>query len=105
MDELRRRLSEVEREKQVLLDENNKLKQLLHNYNESRKNYYEKNKEVVKERAKQGLKKLAEENPEKLKEYRKRAYLKRKEKLKGATNDLANDPIEGQAEDSAAGNI
>ena len=101
MDELRRRLSEVEREKQVLLDENNKLKQLLHNYNESRKNYYEKNKEVVKERAKQGLKKLAEENPEKLKEYRKRAYLKRKEKLKGATND----PIEGQAEDSAAGNI
>jgi hypothetical protein len=105
MDELRRRLSEVEREKQVLLDENNKLKQLLHNYNESRKNYYEKNKEVVKERAKQGLKKLAEENPEKLKEYRKRAYLKRKEKLKGATGELANDSIEGQAEDSAAGNI
>jgi hypothetical protein len=34
----------------------------------------------VKEKAKEGLKKLAEENPDKLKEYARRAYLKQKEK-------------------------
>jgi hypothetical protein len=46
------------------------------------KNYYENNKEIVNEKAKQRLKKIAEENPEKIKEYRRTAYLKRKEKLK-----------------------
>ena len=46
------------------------------------KNYYENNKEIVNEKAKQRLKKIAEENPEKIKEYRRNAYLKRKEKLK-----------------------
>jgi hypothetical protein len=44
------------------------------------KKYYEKNKERVKENAKQYLNKLKEENPEKLKEYRHRAYLRRKER-------------------------
>jgi hypothetical protein len=46
------------------------------------KNYYENNKEIFNEKAKQRLKKIAEENPEKIKEYRRNAYLKRKEKLK-----------------------
>ena len=54
---------------------------MLENYTTSCKNYYEKNKKIVKEKAAQRLKKLADENPDKLKEYRRNAYLKRKEKL------------------------
>jgi hypothetical protein len=49
--------------------------------NECHRKYYEKNKERVKENAKQYLNKLKEENPDKLKEYRHRDYLKRKEKI------------------------
>jgi predicted MPP superfamily phosphohydrolase len=48
---------------------------------DNHKRYYEKNKEIIKEAGSNYLKKLKEENPEKLKEYRKRAYQKRKEKL------------------------
>ena len=81
IEELLNKLKQVEEEKQNIINENDKLKQLLQNYNDSRKNYYEKNKEIIKAKAKQGLKKLADENPDKLKEYRRNAYLKRKEKL------------------------
>jgi hypothetical protein len=49
---------------------------------EGHKRYYEKNKEKVIANASSYLKRLAEENPEKLKEYRKRAYLNRKEKAR-----------------------
>jgi hypothetical protein len=49
--------------------------------NERHRKYYEKNKERVKENAKLYLNKLKDENPDKLKEYRHRAYLKRKEKM------------------------
>jgi hypothetical protein len=56
---------------QMLREENEKIKKQLENYNNSRKSYYEKNKDYVNEKAKEGLKKLAEENPEKLKEYAK----------------------------------
>jgi hypothetical protein len=48
--------------------------------NQRHKRYYEQNKEKVKENAKQYLNRLKMENPDKLKEYRHRAYLKRKEK-------------------------
>lgn len=65
----------------MLKEENAKLKSQLENYNNSRKSYYEKNKDYVKSQAKVALKKLADENPNKLKEYRRKAYLKRKEKL------------------------
>lgn len=72
---------------QELTDENIKLKReneelrlKLEKYNNSRTNYYEKNKEVVNEKAKQRLKRLAKENPEKIKEYARTAYLKQKEK-------------------------
>ena len=65
---------------QILREENNKLKKQLENYNNSRKSYYEKNKEIVKEKAKERLKKVSEENPEKIKEYAMRAYQKQKEK-------------------------
>ncbi len=75
-------INEVIKENILLKEENEKLKKLLENYNNSRKGYYEKNKELVNEKAKERLKKLAEENPDKIKEYARRAYLKRKEKLK-----------------------
>ena len=60
-----------------------KLKTKLEKYtnNERHRKYYEKNKERVKENAKQYLNRLKEENPDKLKEYRHRAYMKRKEKI------------------------
>ena len=87
IEELLHKIKQVEEEKQNILNENDKLKQLLQNYNDSRKNYYEKNKEIIKAKAKQGLKKLADENPEKLKEYRRNAYLKRKEKLMKIENN------------------
>jgi hypothetical protein len=66
----------------ILEEENEKLKKQLENYNNSRKSYYEKNKEIVNQKAKDRLKKLSEENPEKLKEINRKAYLKRKEKQK-----------------------
>ena len=66
----------------ILEEENEKLKKQLENYNNSRKSYYEKNKEIVNQKAKDRLKKIAEENPEKLKEINRKAYLKRKGKLK-----------------------
>jgi hypothetical protein len=74
-------------ENQLLLDEikflkeeNEHLKKLLENYSNSRKSYYEKNKDIVKQKAKDRLKKLSQENPEKIKEYAKKAYQKQKEK-------------------------
>ena len=69
------------KEIEMLKEENAKLKSQLENYNNSRKAYYEKNKDVVNEKAKERLKKIAQENPEKLKEINRKAYLKRKERL------------------------
>ena len=74
-------IENIIKENKYLKEENNKLKTLLENYNTSRKSYYEKNKEIVNEKAKQRLKKIAEEDPERLKEINRKAYLKRKEKL------------------------
>jgi cell division septum initiation protein DivIVA len=73
---------QVIKENQLLKEENDLLKEKLTKYMSQHKNYYENNKEIVNEKAKQRLKKIAEENPEKIKEYRRTAYLKRKEKLK-----------------------
>ena len=73
---------EVIQENIKLKQENALLKEKLEKYVTQHKNYYENNKEIVNEKAKQRLKKLSEENPEKIKEYRRNAYLKRKEKLK-----------------------
>ena len=65
----------------LLREENEKLKKQLENYKNSRKSYYEKNKDLVNEKAKQRLKKIAQENPDKIKEYSKKAYLNKKAKL------------------------
>lgn len=74
-------IEELLKEIEMLKEENIKLKSQLESYNNSRKSYYEKNKEIVNEKSKQRLKKLAEENPDKLKEINRQAYLKRKEKM------------------------
>ena len=73
---------EIIQENTKLKEENALLKEKLEKYMSQHKNYYENNKEIINEKAKQRLKKLSEENPEKIKEYRRNAYLKRKEKLK-----------------------
>jgi hypothetical protein len=70
----------------MLKEENTKLKSQLENYNNSRKSYYEKNKEIVNEKSKQRLKKIANEDPEKLREINRQAYLKRKAKLQKIEN-------------------
>ena len=49
--------------------------------NDRHKKYYEKNKTRIKANAKRYLNRLKEENPEKLKEYRHNAYVKRKERI------------------------
>ena len=68
-------------ENKLLREENEKLKKQLENYNNSRKNYYENNKDIVNQKSKERLKKRAQEDPERLKEINRKAYLKRKEKL------------------------
>jgi len=75
----------------LLTEENEKLKLEIDELNEKlkkytnsqgHKKYYEKNKNIVIEKSKSYLQKLKEENPDKLKEYRKTAYLNRKNKKK-----------------------
>jgi hypothetical protein len=73
---------DIIKQNKLLIEENALLKEKLEKYMSQHKNYYENNKEIINEKAKQRLKKIAEENPEKIKEYRRNAYLKRKEKLK-----------------------
>jgi hypothetical protein len=76
---------------ETLIKENNELKILVNELQEKlkrytnpdrNKKYYENNKEKFIQNGNERLKKLKETNPEKLKEYRQKAYLKRKEKLK-----------------------
>ena len=74
------------KENKMLKEENAKLKNLVEHYINSRKTYYEKNKEIVNEKATARLKKLTEEDPEKIKEYRRKAYLNQKEKKKQKEN-------------------
>jgi hypothetical protein len=56
---------------------------------ENHKRYYEKNKEKIKAKGTENLKKLKETNPEKLSEYRRNYYLKRKERLKAEKGSSA----------------
>ena len=77
-----------------LAEENAKLKEELQATKEhlkkytapaSRKEYYEKNKEVIKERVKN-----YKPTPEQKKEYNKQAYLRRKENIKIETGENQN---------------
>jgi hypothetical protein len=82
-------IESLQKEIQELKQKNIELEERLQKYTNStgHKKYYEQNKETVKIKANQYLKDLASTNPEKLKEYRHRAYLKRKEKLKQQTEN------------------
>ncbi len=66
-----------------LLNKNKELEEKLKSYtsNHRHKKYYNNNTEIVKDRAKKYMDKVKETNPEKLKEWRHNAYLKRKAKL------------------------
>lgn len=59
------------------------LKDRLSKYTQGKnhKRYYEKNKEKIMENSAKRLKNLKKTNPEKIKEYARRAYLKKKEKM------------------------
>jgi hypothetical protein len=76
---------------EAITKENQYLKDLVAELQEKLKKYtnpsahqafYEKNKEKIIKESSERLKKLNQTNPEKIKEYRRNAYLKRKEKLK-----------------------
>ena len=71
-------------ENELLKKRINELEERLKKYTcgKNHKNYYEKNKEKVMENGANYLQKLKELNPEKIKEYRRTAYLNRKERLK-----------------------
>ena len=69
------------KENEALKNEIAELRQQVNSLADSKKKYYETNKDTIKEKASRRLKKIAEENPEKIKEYRRKAYLNRKEKL------------------------
>ena len=75
----------VENEK--LKIENNVLKQQLEKYSNPQKSYYERNKAIINQKAKERMKKIAQENPDKLKEINRKAYLKRKEKVSIKQNE------------------
>ena len=79
MDEVQQLKKENEELKNKVVELEERLKKYTNGDNHKR--YYEKNKEQIKEAGSSYLKKLKDENPEKLKEYRKRAYQKQKEKL------------------------
>lgn len=77
-------------ENELLKKKITELEERLKNYNstERYKKYYENeiNAEKVKERNKNYLKKMQETNPEKLKELRHNAYMRRKERKNTDTN-------------------
>jgi len=64
----------------ILESENASLKEQLQKYKNTQKEYYEAHKDAVIQKANCRLKKLSEENPEKIKEYRRNAYLRYKAK-------------------------
>ena len=77
------------KENEELKIKNKILEEKLKSYTntEHHKQYYIKNAEIVKEKAKKYTEKLKITNPEKIKQYRHTAYLKRKEKLLKLNNN------------------
>jgi len=78
-------INKLRNENEELKKKNQELEDKLKRYTcgERHKRYYENNTEIVKERAKKYMDKIKESNPEKLKEWRHNAYLKRKIKRSG----------------------
>jgi FtsZ-binding cell division protein ZapB len=77
IDNLRLEIEELKKK-------NGELEEKLKSYTNPNRNkkYYEKNSDIVKEKAKNYMEKIKETTPEKLKEWRHNAYLNRKAKLK-----------------------
>ena len=77
-------IDDIIEENKHLKAKNTELEEKLKKYTNSigHKKYYETNKEIVMKKGAKYLQKLKEDNSEKLKEYRRTAYLNRKEKLK-----------------------
>ena len=82
-------ISKLKLEIEELKNRNNELEEKLKSYTNPIRNkkYYEKNSDIVKEKAKNYMEKIKETNPEKLKEWRHNAYLNRKAKLKAKDNN------------------
>jgi FtsZ-binding cell division protein ZapB len=78
IEEYNKLLLEIEE----LKNKNNELEEHLKKYTNSKshKKYYENNKDIIKEKAKDYKAKIHSTNPDKIKEYARRAYLKKKEK-------------------------
>ena len=74
------RIKELEQENYIL-------KEQLEKYSNPQKSYYERNKAIINQKAKERMKKIAQENPDKLKEINRKAYLKRKEKVSNKQNE------------------
>jgi hypothetical protein len=76
-------MEELIEENKLLKLKNSELEEKLKKYtnSEGHKRYYEKNKQKVIDDSANYLKNLKENNPDKIKEYAKRAYLKKKEKI------------------------
>jgi len=74
-------------ENEKLKAENIELKHKLETYSKPQKSYYERNKDFVNQKAKERMKKISQENPDKLKEINRKAYLKRKEKISVNQNE------------------
>jgi predicted MPP superfamily phosphohydrolase len=88
MDEFEVIKKENEELRNKVLELEEKLKKYTNGNNHKR--YYEKNKEQIKEAGANYLNKLKEENPQKLKEYRQKAYQKRKEKKQNNEENVKN---------------
>lgn len=82
------RIQALEAENVLLKSKVEELETKLSKYtnNTRHRKYYEEHKREIKEKANEYLKRLATENPDKLKEYRHRAYLKQKEKKNTQNN-------------------
>ena len=82
-------IDKLKLEIEELKNKNNELEEKLKSYTNPIRNkkYYEKNSDIVKEKAKNYMEKIKETNPEKLKEWNHTAYLNRKAKLKAQDNN------------------
>ena len=80
------------KENEELKIKNKELEEKIKSYTNTdrHKKYYENHTDIVKEKAKKYMDKIKETNPEKLKEWRHNAYLKRKEKLKQKEEEKIN---------------